>query len=142
MSKNYIAEVAKMLGVELGEEFKLDKHNDIYKFTEEGLVYCLMGNLGWRTAPFTQNDLLTGKFEIKKLPWKPKENGYYYYVNWRRVGKKWVIKAFCTLFTDLAGTDNLRVAVGNCFRTYEEAEAQKYEVYKRLTGKDWSEVHG
>ena len=37
MAKNYMADVAKMLGVELGEEFKIDGSNLIYKFFENGL---------------------------------------------------------------------------------------------------------
>lgn len=131
-----------MLGVELEEEFKLDKHNDIYKFTEEGLMYYLGDNRGWRTAPFTQNDLLTGKFEIKKLPWKPKNKDDYWFVGWLCIDNDWEIRAFKTHFSDADSVDNLRFAVGNCFRTYEEAEAAKYEVYKRLSSKDWSEVHG
>jgi hypothetical protein len=28
---------------------------------------------------------------------------------------------------------------GNCFRTREEAEAHKYEIYEKLTGKRWEE---
>lgn len=38
MAKNYMADVAKMLGVELGEEFKIVSPL-LYKFTEQGLFF-------------------------------------------------------------------------------------------------------
>ena len=147
MAKNYMADVAKMFGVELEEEFKIERHVETYKFTEEGLMYRLMDNLGWCIAPFAQNDLLTGKFEIKKLPWMPKEEEHYCYIAWRRIDNidnigEWKIRVETTFFTEFSAPDNLRVAVGNCFRTKKEAEAQKYEVFKRLTGKDWHETYG
>ena len=47
-----------------------------------------------------------------------------------------------TFFTEFSSLDNLRVAVGNCFRTIEEAEAAKFDVFERLTGKKWEEVCG
>ena len=142
MAKNYMADVAKLLGVEMGEEFKLENHGDIYKFTEEGLMYCLMGNLGWRIAPFVLNDTLSGKYQVIRLPWKPKPNEVYYYVGWLEACGKWTICADRTQYLTSYDNDNLRVDTGNCFRTREEAEAAKYEVFKRLTGKDWNETYG
>lgn len=32
-----------------------------------------------------------------------------------------------------------RAYCGNVFKTYEEADANKYDVYERLTGKKWKE---
>ena len=128
-----------MLGVELEEEFKLEKHVETYKFTENGMMYSL-DRKNWGLATFTLADLLRGKYEPKKLPWKPKQNGFYYYVRWyMEQNGKWRIEAKEEQYSRLCANDNMRVDVCNCFKTREEAEAQKYEVYKRLTGKDWSE---
>lgn len=75
MAKNYMADVAKMLGVELGEEFKIDDSNLIYKFYENGLHFrCIEG---WMTDQRQFFDLITGKLEIVKLPWQPKKGEVY-----------------------------------------------------------------
>ena len=77
MAKNYMADVAKMLGVELGEEFKIDGSNLIYKFLENGLYFrCIEG---WLPAIYQFLDLIKGELEIVKLPWQPKDGEYYYF---------------------------------------------------------------
>lgn len=143
MAISRMADVAKIFGIELNEEFKLKKHAEIYKFTEEGLVYYLGDNRGWRIALVTLNGLLRGEYEIEKLPWMPKEGENYYYVSWLEEGNEWKIRAESEPeYWPAYDGDVLRVDIGNCFRTREEAEAQKYEVFKRLTGKDWHETYG
>lgn len=39
MAKNIIADVAHLLGVELGEEFKIENYIMQYKFTKDGFMY-------------------------------------------------------------------------------------------------------
>lgn len=142
MAKNYMAEVAKMLGVELGEEFKINEcGNEPYKLTEKGLETFVAN--GWRgQGEFMFMWLIKGEHEIIKLPWKPKKGENYYYVSWCKENGKWIISAAEAEYWPIYDGDALRVDIGNCFQTIEEAEAQKYEVFKRLTGKEWSEVHG
>lgn len=67
---------------------------------------------------------------------------FYRYVGWLEACGKWTICADRTQYLTSYDNDNLRVDTGNCFRTREEAEAAKYEVFKRLTGKDWNETYG
>ena len=141
MVKNYMPDVAKLLGVELNEEFKLKKHAEIYKFTEEGLAYYSNGSREWRITPFTLNVLLRGEYEVEKLPWKPKDGDKYFYVCWHYFANG-AIFTDSSVFKVMYETECLRVDIGNCFRTREEAEAAKYEVFKRLTGKDWAETYG
>lgn len=75
MAKNLIPEIAKMLGVEIGEEFKV-KGDDAttYIFTDDGLKLTYDGGIGIveisSDAAFAA--LVNGKDEIVKLPWKPK----------------------------------------------------------------------
>lgn len=79
MSKNLIPEIAKMLGVELGEAFKVKGDDELtYKFTNDGLVLIQTDGFGLEleladvAAKVALCSLLNGKDEIVKLPWKPK----------------------------------------------------------------------
>ena len=117
MSKNFMPDVAKMLGVELGEEFNLvDKDSkpsayNPFHIEVGGFMDCTGDDdAGFLTA------LLTGDFEIVKKPWKPKEGEEYYYI---------VLSGGVahTTFDDGNILDVLRVRLGNCFTTYKEAKA-------------------
>ena len=70
MSKNLIPEIAKMLGVDLGEEFKIKGYDGLtYKLTDNGLELTAVD--GQKTKWFDHgalNSLLKGKMEIVKLP--------------------------------------------------------------------------
>ena len=71
---NHMAEVAKILGVELGEKFAIVKRRNkeiplFCKFHEDGLYYHKNHN-GWATDSFSDlilKRLLIGKEEIQKL---------------------------------------------------------------------------
>lgn len=141
MAKNYMADVVKMLGVELEEEFYLGSSELRYKITSNGL--CYKNDKGWfRHSDCALVELIKGVWEIKKLPWKPKKGEKYYYVSWCKENGKWIISAAEQEYWPTFDGDVLRVDIGNFFQTIETAEAQKYEVFKRLTGKEWSETYG
>ena len=74
MAKNYMPEIAKMLGVEVGEIFKMTDYNSLYRFTEKGLEF--KGTVGWCLSERIEW-LLTGRTEILKLPWRPKKGEVY-----------------------------------------------------------------
>lgn len=72
---NYMKDVAKLLGVEIGEKFKLknpriDKTFDsvIYKLTQEGLIEYSLNVTEKRYVANTLQEILYGKLEIIKLP--------------------------------------------------------------------------
>ena len=128
---NLIPKIAEMLGVEIGEEFKVENDICLHRFTENGLEYNVCG--AW-SACARLNLILNGTEKIIKLSFEPKEGESYWYVYW--------------------GTEYIRVAdipfededmhyhhkyCGNCFRTKEEAEKHKYEIYEKLTGRNWEE---
>lgn len=141
MGKNYMADVAKMLGVELEEEFFLTHSNVRYKITNNGL--CYKNGNDWSVfSDSSLVNLIKGAFEIKKLPWKPKKGERYYYVSWYKENGKWIIRAEWQEYWPTYDGDVLRVDTGNCFKTCEEAEAAKYDVFERLTGKKWEETYG
>lgn len=117
---NHMAEVAKMLGVELGEAFEVDKLST--------RRYMLTENSGLNGIYFSSwvvdedsdkifKSLLLGECSIKRKPWKPKEDEEYWLVNQ------------CGNVISLAWIDNLlcitNYKIGNCYRTREEAEANR-----------------
>ncbi len=116
---NHMAEVAKMLGVELGEEFEIDYGgSDVIlsaKVTDTGLHIINSNNLEF--SGLFLNLLLSGQLEIKRKPWKPIINDIYYFV--RSDGDvssaQWINNVW----------DSSIYKLGNCYRTREEAEANR-----------------
>lgn len=81
MSKNLIPAITHMLGVEIGEAFKVKGNDELtYRFDSDGLK--LTHYSGIEIAKISANvafvDLVNGKDEIVKLPWKPKEGESFY----------------------------------------------------------------
>ena len=123
MSKNLIPEIAKLLGVEVGEEFKVKGDDETtYSFTDDGLKLIYNGCIGIAEissdAAFV--DLVNGKDEIVKLPWKPKKGEGYWTFNVFFGSGKWAIASFAwgdEVF------DKAVLKAGWVYRTREEAEA-------------------
>ena len=69
MAENYMEIVAKLLGVELGEEFKIDGFNlNTYKIEkDDGLIFWSNPSQKYLQSGLL-GDLLTGKTKIIKLP--------------------------------------------------------------------------
>lgn len=125
MAKNYMADVAKMLGVELGEEFKIDGSNLIYKFLENGLYFRSIE--GWLPAKYQFLDLIKGELEIVRLPWQPKKGDEYYYPG----------EGFNNICRALWGNTVFGFAykeAGLIFKTYEECGAALPELRKKYLG--------
>lgn len=129
---NYMEEVAKLLGVELDEEFYLEengvKRPYLYKLTMDGMPYYNEEYKMWEGMGFaTLGRILGGEISIIKqlcCPyWKPQTGELYYYC------------ASCYPTWDIESTvqsmrfnnepiDWVHVKIGNCFKT--EEEARKY----------------
>lgn len=73
---NYMKEVAQMLGVELGEEFRIDCARAEYRITERGLEFFSKVNDAWLLDCLTLNNLLCGEYEIAKLILTDEEKEY------------------------------------------------------------------
>lgn len=83
MSKNLIPEIAKMLGVELGEEFEIKGRKGVaYKFIIDELIVSGSNNAehGYTSANMVLASLVRGDAEIVKLPWKPKKEERCWYI--------------------------------------------------------------
>lgn len=124
---NYFKQIAEMLGVEFKEEFKIKRKGDVkaakqkFCFTEEGLITpnadhnCILDFL----------NILEGKAEIVKLPWKPKVGERYWVCNPSQTTAQPSIW--------LPDTDDFcRWKAGNCFRTSGEAETKGKEIMEAI----------
>ena len=99
MSKNLIPEICKMLGVEIGEEFKIKGYEEwFYKFDNDRVLMFKHNDdvkIKMPVAPVSVYvaflALLRGECEIIKLPWKPKKDDVYYTFEIFR--GKWVVRS-------------------------------------------------
>lgn len=110
-----------MLGVELGEEFKIKGHEELtYRFASDGLKLTYDNNIELSdiAAKVAFVALLTGKDEIVKLPGKPKAGDEYYSFGCAR--KEWFVRKeqWTNHPVDLAFLDK-----GWVYRSEEEAKA-------------------
>lgn len=133
--KNYMKEVASLLGVELDEHFKIIDENGIisrkeYVLSEDGaseydgiwteeesgeVMHQYYNNVSVLTY------LLTGRYKIQKIPFKPKSEQEYWSLYKDENDN---IIAGCDIWLNYTN-DYIRYNSGLCFRTKEEAEANK-----------------
>ena len=130
MAKNCMAAIAKMLGVELSEEFIIEN-----KDRKETVVLAMDGFHVIQPNDVLGPDhgkllskVLQGLYELKKKPWEPKYKELYYRPNiiYKRVSDV----LWCGSALDYA-----LKKLGMIYRTREEAEAHLAEDYERLTGR-------
>ncbi len=131
---NYMEQVAKMLGVEIGEEFELAGSSFKYKLSEDkGVLYYNAFYERWFNDFGVLNRILVGSREIVRKPYKPKYKERYYYVG----AGGCVIS---TIFDDNAVIHYYNFNCGNCFRTAEEiTEEMKRGIVKKMKEKYESE---
>lgn len=127
MSKNLIPQIAEMLGVALGEEFKVkgDDYELTYIFTDDGLKITYAG--GIEISQVSTNSafvaLVMGEEEVVKLPWKP--TMYEEYWTFGKLGKKWIV---VTRSWKELPYEILLLGKGWVYRTRAEAEAALHAV--------------
>lgn len=126
MAKNYMADVAKLLGIELEEEFKLTGHSGTFVLTNKGIMW-LAPDKRRSSEVFALEDLLTGRNELVKLPWQPKKGDRYYYPS----------GDFTSVRNPIWKNDVFDFALkeaGMIFRTEEECEAALPALRKKFLG--------
>ena len=127
MSKNYMPEVAKMLGLEIGEEFDILYKDGTamelgpFKFTNETILDCDGDELQcWRLCC-----LLTGDYTIQKRPWRPRYDKEY-----------WLVcpdgSVRCRRFMEGSYIDFALLNMGNCFPTEKAAETAAPEMLAKF----------
>ena len=133
MAKNFMAAVAKLLGVELGEEFIIENKDskETVVLAADGFHVIQPNNVVGPDHGKLLSKVLQGLYAVKKIPWEPKEGEMYYILNTRAH----FIESF---MWDNGTFDYLAKNMGIIYRTKAEAEAHLEEDYERLTGKPLS----
>ena len=129
MTKNYMQDVAKLLGIELEEEFMVTEDDSIYKLTKDGLEYK-SDDGNWYYANDVFLNLLDGTIEIVKMPWQPKVGDMYYRPRDYHTAFSEAVTDF---WRDTVNDFALKEA-GMIFRTEEECEAALPELRKKYLG--------
>lgn len=126
MGRNYMPEVARILGVEIGEEFeiiinemKMLTHGP-YKITDNAIV----DYVGCKTKSLLYG-LLTGEYTLQKRPWRPKVGDAFFYVLTNGEIQKYVFEIDNIHTLMLFGFDN-------CFPTEEAARAAVPETLEKF----------
>lgn len=134
MAKNLIPEIAKMLGVELGEEFKVKGYGELTCMItdDKGLMAADdSSETGWTLANALFVVLLNGKAEIIRLPWKPKNEEQYYSFGGKFLGDPTVWIVVDVIWQGLA-YDVAMFDKGWVYRSKEEAQAALPAVAKAM----------
>ena len=130
MAKNCMAAVAKLLGVELGEEFIISNadRKETVVLAADGFHVIQPNDVLGPDHGKLLSKVLQGLYEIKKKPWEPKYEETYYRPN--------ITYAVVSNSIWRGGTfDYSLKELGMVYRTREESEAHLAEDYERLTGK-------
>lgn len=144
MFENKMEKFANLLGLEIGEEFKIRNKSrvmpEIYWCTDKEVLSGRehLGGVEYIMNEDTLFKLLNGTYEVVKFPWKPKYNYKYWTVTYNIFEKKFEVTSrhWCDSFEDIK---NYRL--GFCFKTEEEAERKLYTAEEFYNGKDlvdWS----
>ena len=108
---NYMAEVAKMLGVNICEEFEIKGYPSRYMFINDGIIDAESGFL----CKATLWKLLTNQACIKRKPWKPENNDMFFVVLYDgSVATKY--------WDDESTIHRTYYKIGNCYRHFNEAK--------------------
>ena len=81
---NYMGMVARILGIELGESFKIigannEEYKNYYRFTEKNGIEASLDNIRWsKFNAEILRSLILGSAEIVRLSWKPRVREPYY----------------------------------------------------------------
>ena len=130
MTKNLMPEIAKLLDMEIGEEFIIENadRKETVVLAADGLHVIQPNNVLSPDHGRLLSKVLQGLYEVKKKPWVPKYKEYYYCPS---ITKRRVIE-----FLWLGDTrDYAMKAIGMVYKTPEEAQAHFAENYEKLTGK-------
>lgn len=111
---NRMEQIAHMLGVEPGENFKISGMDG--RFWLDGNGLHMLDDKGDYDLNALMMALLTGRSKVEQLPWVPKCNEYY-----------WFVDPYGEVLEDAFIDDDigslLTVKSGRIYRTEEEAEA-------------------
>ena len=130
MAKNLMPEVAKLLGVEIGEKFIIENadRKETVVLAMDGLHVIQPNNVLGPDHGKLLSKVLQGLYDVVKKPWEPKKGDFYFFPA--------ILygKVTCGFWDDKTMDYTLK-ALDMIYRSREEAEAHFAEDYERLTGK-------
>lgn len=120
---NIMPQIAQMLGVEIGEEFKVKGEDELtYRFDSDGLQVTY--GCGIEISHISINSafvaLVKGQDEVVKLSWKPKEGEKYWTFS---INDEDALDADWSVWHDDVD-DFARLKAGWVYRTEEEAKVE------------------
>lgn len=145
--------IARIVGVEIGEPFKIEASEDVRKFLGDwgieddfyNVEFCIFDNglIICNGYCYTFDDygedvfisvviggILNGLITIKRKRCKPEDGDDYYYVAMDKNGYRIAAKNYFANYFDLMNYVN-----GNCFKTREEALNAAENIYKEFKDK-------
>lgn len=131
---NYIPKIAEVMGLKIGEQFKVkvggEETTATFWFVEDGLMYDVPDDkfTGYASKQ-TLVSILDGEYEVVKLPWVPRI-GQDYWCVLPSCDPDYPRTALVTMNKSLFSMINLYF--GNFYETQEEAEADKKRFIKEL----------
>ena len=135
---NHIPEIAKMLGVEIGEVFEARCDRDPFQYTKARFTdryFEIVETNVEHPAPwnvYCLYALLEGNLYVKHIPWKPEVGECYHFINesgltvWDTWGESYV--------------DILLYKLGNCYKTRRDADKDATKWLKFFKSDDVLEV--
>ena len=118
---NYMRQVAEILGVEMGEKFKIDGFDGDFYFSNDGINDEEIDDI---IHSGLLEKLLDGTSKIIKKPWKPKFGEIYHFVTTGGA----IAQMACTECT----FDCALALMGNRFRTEAEAKPHVDEMVAKM----------
>lgn len=135
---NLIPVIRESLGLKENEEFQIDgtMYAANYRFADNNMLQWFDSDTGcWESSHSTTLEkIIYGQVTIKKLPFKPKDSEFYYYVS------LYTGRVIRDRYTENNGANRVQVKSGNCYRTQEEAENHVDEWMTKIYGEDWREL--
>lgn len=128
MVKNFIPELEKLLGVQIGEKFKIKTaiYEDQYYFDNQLRLWGIADNR--ISNYFSLRNILSGEFEIMKLPFEPKQDEEYWYVTSDGEADE-------NVYTG-STLDKYCAISGNRFRTEDDAKNNAPRIVKEVFGNE------
>lgn len=127
---NLMPEVAKLLGVEIGEEFIIENtdRKETVVLAMDGFHVIQPNNVVGPDHGKLLSKVLQGLYEVKKKPWEPKYKERYYRPNI-------IYKRVSDVLWRGSALDYALKELGMIYKTPEEAQEHFAVDYERLTGK-------
>ena len=121
---NCIPQIAKALGVELWEDFKIENYESTFCFSNSNLLMRYAKGGEDESPTEALNKIIHGVLKIIKLPWLPEQGDKY-----------WSVAQSGEIYTDIWDGSTccyIYYQFGNCFKTKEDAEQHRQELVDKI----------